>query len=120
MKTTTFLTTIILCLLSTVHIFAGEYQGAKESYIDDIPFNTKQIFDSVKYQEALAVSFTPKEESFIDDIPFETEKIALQYYADSAMQISYKMPEEKTINDIPFNTLYIVVQQNNSLSNLNH
>ena len=118
MRTTYFLTAAFLCLFCSVQVFAANHQQAKESYINDIPFETKQIFDSVKYQEAIAVSFSPKAEAFIEDIPFETEKIALQYLADSAMKINFQMPEEKTINDIPFNTSFIVRNQNEYLTNL--
>ncbi|MDY0078451.1 MAG: hypothetical protein RBR87_14380 [Bacteroidales bacterium] len=120
MKTTYFLTAVILCLVSSLQISAGEYRRTDEAYVNDIPFDTKQIFDSVQYQEAITASFIPNEESFIDDIPFDTKKVALQYLADSAMEIKFNMPEEQAINDIPFNTSYIVNHQNSYLTNLKH
>ena len=38
-----------------------------ETYINDIPFDTKVIFDSVMFQL--------QDEAYVDDIPFDTEKI---------------------------------------------
>ncbi|MBZ0242249.1 MAG: hypothetical protein K8F24_03455 [Bacteroidales bacterium] len=118
MKTTQILTAVILFLFCSVQLSAANYRYTKESYIDDIPFDTKQIFDSIRYQKAITASFIPEEEPYIDDIPFDTEKIVMQYYADSAMNIRFEMPEEQAINDIPFNTAYIVSHQNSYLTNL--
>ena len=118
MKSTQLLTAVILFLVSSAQIFAADYRLTDESYINDIPFDTKQIFDSVRYEQAITASFIPSAESIIEDIPFDTEKIALQYLADSAMQIRFEMPEEKTINDIPFNTSCIARHQNSFLTNL--
>jgi len=110
MKTYQILTSVSLFLVISINSFAGGYGLQKETYIDDIPFNTKEIFDSIRYQQALTASFNMEEENFIEDIPFETSKIVAQYHSDSAMNVSFEMPEEKTIDDIPFNTLYITSQ----------
>jgi len=40
----------------------------EEGYIDDIPFDTKQIVD-------YSLPFKMEEEGYIDDIPFDTKQI---------------------------------------------
>lgn len=73
----------------------------EESYVDDIPFDTKAV--------ALKSLFfnleKPDAEAYIDDIPFDTEKIAATYnYSASNL-----LPEEEEyIDDIPFNTADVV------------
>ena len=39
-----------------------------ESYINDIPFNTKEVSDQTKYEEAMSVEFSFEDEEYIDDI----------------------------------------------------
>src|SRR3989339_1321100 len=47
----------------------------EEAYIDDIPFNTGQIFDSL-YDVSLTDTYQLTDESYIRDIPFNTAVIA--------------------------------------------
>ena len=108
MKTLNNLITIALCLMISFSSFATSFGQQDEEYINDIPFNTKAIFDSIQNDHDIDPAFTLRDEAYINDIPFDTEKIAAQYLSDSAMKINFELPEEETINDIPFNTLYIM------------
>ena len=49
-----------------------------ESYIDDIPFDTKSIAENYVFEEKISVEFNIEEEAYVDDIPFDTKKIALE------------------------------------------
>ncbi|MBK6966953.1 MAG: hypothetical protein IPH20_24390 [Bacteroidales bacterium] len=76
----------------------GQIYNRDEAYIDDIPFDTKEI------ASGYLVSGTPaiEPEPYINDIPFRTDYIANKFLP-SRMVILY--PEsENYINDIPFNT----------------
>jgi hypothetical protein len=105
MKATAKFLSLILLFAST-SLWAGNWQHNEEEYIDDIPFNTKAIFDSVQASR-MAAEFRPAEEAYIDDIPFDTRKIASISLAEQALNTPFNMPEEPYINDIPFNTRVI-------------
>jgi hypothetical protein len=51
----------------------------EESYIDDIPFDTRSIADNYLLDESISTNFDFEAEAYIDDIPFDTKKIALAY-----------------------------------------
>ncbi|MFA5417321.1 MAG: hypothetical protein WC341_02575 [Bacteroidales bacterium] len=73
----------------------------EEAYINDIPFNTGQIFDSL-YDASLSDTYQLTDENYISDIPFNTVEIA----ADSMeMETSeFTLDNENYIDDIPFAT----------------
>src|SRR3989339_1734351 len=73
----------------------------EEAYIDDIPFNTGQIFDSL-VDVSLTDTYQLTDESYISDIPFNTSEVA----ADSMeMETSeFNLDNETYIDDIPFST----------------
>jgi len=69
-----------------------EFNLEEEMYIDDIPFNTSEIFNlemdsnksdadqafrqkMMKVKELMEVDFQLEDEEYIDDIPFETSDI---------------------------------------------
>ncbi len=69
-----------------------------ETYIDDIPFNTKEI--AAGFLVAVTPAIEP--EPYINDIPFRTDFIANRFLPSRMAIIN---PEtENYINDIPFNT----------------
>ncbi len=77
----------------------------EEAYIDDIPFSTENIFDSL-YDVNITQSFDLSMEEFIQDIPFDTEEVV-----ESASDYSFNtfnLEEESCINDIPFSTEAII------------
>ncbi|MBK9292075.1 MAG: hypothetical protein IPM52_10690 [Bacteroidetes bacterium] len=105
MKTATFLIGTML-MLSSFGLRAGNFVHNDETYIDDIPFDTRAIFDSVQASRFTA-EFRPSEEPYVDDIPFDTRSIATQALSEQALNQRFRMPEEAYINDIPFNTKVI-------------
>jgi len=74
---------------------------AEEAYIDDIPFSTQHVFDSI-LDLSLTDTYDLSEEVYIQDIPFNTAEIA----ADSMeMETSeFTLENETYIDDIPFST----------------
>jgi len=74
---------------------------AEEAYIDDIPFNTEHIFDSL-FDATITQEFDLSDEDYIQDIPFDTKE-----EIDSASDASFNnfdLEDESYINDIPFST----------------
>jgi len=74
---------------------------AEEAYIDDIPFSTQHIFDSLM-DVSITQDFDLNEEEYIQDIPFNTEEV-LDNASDSISRI-FNLEDESYINDIPFST----------------
>ncbi len=74
---------------------------AEESYIDDIPFNTEHIFDSL-LDATITQEFGLSEEDYIQDIPFDTKEV-IDSAAD-ALTHDFDLEDESYINDIPFST----------------
>lgn len=87
--------------LAVVSLAASMPLAEEESYINDIPFDTKAI--------ALKSMFfnleKPDAEAYIDDIPYDTEKIAATYNYSASRVL---LDEEEYIDDIPFNTSDVV------------
>ncbi len=108
MKTLNIIITLSLILITSMNSFATSINLQNEQYIDDIPFNTKAIFDSIQNDQNLDSIIALQDEAYIADIPFDTEEVVAQYRCDSAMKVKFELPEEEAINDIPFNTLYIM------------
>lgn len=84
----------------------------EEAYIDDIPFNTKKIYERAccyykNYGRYLA-DYTLHEEEYIDDIPFSTKDIAsTTLYGEFLKKPTrnvFRLTEEPYIDDIPFDT----------------
>ncbi len=46
----------------------ADFSFEEENYIDDIPFNTEEVSDQTKYEEAMSVEFSLEDEEYIDDI----------------------------------------------------
>jgi hypothetical protein len=74
----------------------------EESYIDDIPFSTENIYDSV-FDATLVQSYDLNEEDYIEDIPFSTEEVVNN-------AVDFQLEEETYIDDIPFSTSDMVNQ----------
>jgi len=70
---------------------------AEEAYIDDIPFSTQHVFDSI-LDLSLTDTYDLSEEVYIQDIPFNTAEIA----SENLDATSFDLEEESYINDIPF------------------
>ncbi len=101
MKTTTLIA--LFTFLFTLNMTAAEYTFEEEAHINDIPFNTEAIFDSIMEEQVLS-AFPMEEEAYVDDIPFNTESISEQALYQIAMTKTFDFEEETSVNDIPFNT----------------
>lgn len=91
--------TLALGMMLSAALLADGYHeihGA-DAAINDIPFDTEEVFSEQMSVRAMTVDFEPAEESFINDIPFDTRSLA-------SFEISFSLPEEEFVNDIPFDT----------------
>lgn len=111
MKTLKTLSFALAFIFIQMNVFADGLKLKEEGYIDDIPFNTALIFDSVMQVNNMSATIEMPEESYISDIPFNTEKVVDQFRSDSAMQVVFKINDEKAIDDIPFDTHTIASKQ---------
>ena len=105
MKTLKKITALIsiLTVIFTVTLSASNINSKDEAYIDDIPFDTKKVFDEIMNERNLE-AFKLEEETYIDDIPFDTECVTIDCRYQQAISIDFHFEEEAYINDIPFNT----------------
>jgi len=105
MKTQNFIFAAIISIIMQSSALADGFKMKEESYIDDIPFNTTEIFYEILAADTGNL-YLPSlnEEAYIDDIPFDTHEIVEIVQSEIAMEKSFKMTEEGYIDDIPFNT----------------
>ncbi len=108
MKTILTLTFALALLLGSTQLNANTPPSyallTEESYIDDIPFDTEKIYDSV--QDAyVAQYFQLEDESFVDDIPFNTFSVVDKHQI--VNEPEFNLEEEEFINDIPSVTMEI-------------
>lgn len=119
MKTLTKSTfALLIAVLISTNIFADGFQTEEEAYIDDIPFNTKEIVFDTMYKINFNKVFDMEDESF-DDIPFNTYEIASDEIHKLAMEQEFTMEDESYIDDIPFDTEEIaaLVSRNDIIAN---
>ena len=102
-------TTAALAILFSINLTAGTISFEEENYINDIPFNTNQIYNEVLIESGI-LDFEFAEEAYINDIPFCTECITASCVYEKAIMVAFEMEEESYINDIPFDTECITVQ----------
>ncbi|PKP53296.1 MAG: hypothetical protein CVT92_04610 [Bacteroidetes bacterium HGW-Bacteroidetes-1] len=118
MKTLNILTATILSIFFYSFALADGIKMKEEAYIDDIPFNTIEIFRSIIAHDTNYI-FTSEEESYIDDIPFDTEKIAKEHQSIVATEQLFELKDEEYIDDIPFDTEIIVSNYNHKCNEAN-
>jgi hypothetical protein len=100
MKTLTKITALIaIAIIFSVNLNASPVNFNEESYIDDIPFNTTEIYNEIITENQLA-DFSFEEEQYIDDIPFNTECISAYCQYQKAISVEFNFEEEQYINDI--------------------
>ncbi len=74
---------------------------SQEAYINDIPFNTETIFDSL-LDVNMTQTFNLSDEDYIQDIPFDTQEV-VENASDESIG-TFNLEDESYINDIPFST----------------
>jgi len=100
MKTLTTITALIaIAIMISANLNASPVNFAEESYINDIPFNTTEVYNDIIAEQTLA-QFDFKEEQYIDDIPFNTECVSTNCLYQKAISVEFNFEEEQFINDI--------------------
>ncbi len=100
MQTLTKITALIaIAIMFSANLNASSVNFSEEAYINDIPFNTTEIYNDIIAEQNLA-QFDFEEEEYIDDIPFDTECISAQCKYQKAISIEFNFEEEQYIDDI--------------------
>ena len=100
MKTLTTITALIaIAIMISANLNASPVNFTEESYINDIPFNTTEIYNEIIAEQNLA-EFNFDEEQYIDDIPFNTECISANCLYQEAISLEFNIEEESFIEDI--------------------
>jgi len=100
MKTITKITALIaIAIMFSVNLNASPVTFNEESYIDDIPFSTTEIYNEIIIKQQLA-DFTFEEEQYINDIPFNTDSISANSQYQKAIAVEFNFEEELYIDDI--------------------
>ena len=84
---------ISLTVLTSVNLNASVATLSEETYIDDIPFSTKEVYDNIIADKNLA-EFDFEEEEYIDDIPFDTECISIECLYQKAISVEFNFEDE--------------------------
>lgn len=103
-KTTSALVT--LTILTFANLNASEYYYNDESYIDDIPFNTDEIYNDIIADRELA-EFDFEEEEYIDDIPVDSGCVTAECKYKKAVAVDFQFEEDEYVDDITFNTAFV-------------
>ena len=76
MKTLTSISTLIAAaIMFSTNLNASSVNFTEESYINDIPFNTTEIYNELIAEQNLS-EFDFEDEEYIDDIPFNTKCVS--------------------------------------------
>ncbi len=86
---------------SSTSIPPHSYSLSEESYINDIPFNTRAIFS--RFIKCKVMNMKLQDELAVDDIPFNTSEISAKIL-NPYPAIQTILDDEAYIDDIPFNT----------------
>ncbi|MFK5855156.1 MAG: hypothetical protein QM503_03420 [Bacteroidota bacterium] len=92
-----------LTILLTTNLSASVINFNEELYINDIPFNTTEIYKDIITEQNLA-EFELAEEDYVNDIPFDTKCVTANCLYNDAVSISFQLEEEEYVDDIPFDT----------------
>lgn len=111
MKSNNFLIIAGLSLFLNVNVFADNFRLPEETSVNDIPFDTYEVFYKLMVNDTNNL-YLPhlEEEAAVNDIPFDTERIAATQLGIRAESIRFDMLEETEVLDIPFNTRAIAKQ----------
>ena len=96
---------------SSASIPPHSYALSEESYINDIPFNTRAIF--CRFIKCKVMNMKLQDEPAVDDIPFSTSEISAKIL-NPVPAVKTILDDEAYIDDIPFNTSAIAANAINS------
>jgi hypothetical protein len=116
MKTISLLSFVAFFTInSSLFAFESNFSAGfeDETYVNDIPFSTENIYKS--YLETAAFFSSSKaiaDEAYLNDIPFDTQEIADAYMVSNLM-LAGKMNDEAYVDDIPMNTELVAIENEN-------
>jgi len=90
---------IAIAIIFSVNLVASPINLSEETYIDDIPFSTSEVYNEIITEQQLA-DFNFEEEKYIDDITIDTKCISTQCLYQKAIAVEFNFEEEQYINDI--------------------
>jgi len=100
MKTITTITALIaIAIMFSANLVASPVNFNEESYINDIPFSTTEIYNEIITEQQLA-DFTFEDEQYIDDIPFDTKCVSTNCLYQKAISVEFNFAEEQYIDDL--------------------
>jgi len=88
-------------IMITSSAIASGVEFKDECYINDIPFNTAEVYNQIMLNN---IDLAFEEEAYVNDIPFNTEVISEKIIFEETMVVVFEIEEEEYINDIPFDT----------------
>ena len=90
---------IAVAIIFSVNLNASPTNFREETYIDDIPFSTSEVYNEIITEQQLA-EFDFEEEEYIDDITVDTKCISTQCLYQKAISVEFNFEEEQYIDDI--------------------
>ena len=93
------ITTIAIAIIFSVNLNASQINFTEESYIDDVPFSTSEIYNEIIAEQQLA-KFDFEEEEYINDITINTKCISVECLYQEAISVEFNFEEEQYIDDI--------------------
>ena len=100
MKTLTTITALIaIAIMFSANLNATPINFSEESYINDIPFSTSEVYNEIITEQQLS-EFDFEEEEYIDDIPVDTKCISTNCLYQEAISVEFAFEEEEYIDDI--------------------
>jgi len=94
---------------SSTSIPPHSFALSEESYINDIPFNTRAIF--CRFIKCKVMNLKLQDEPAVDDIPFNTSEISAKIL-NPLPAVQTILSDEAYIDDIPFDTSVIAANAN--------
>ena len=92
---------VVTAVLFSTSINPSNQNFNEETYIDDIPFSTAEVYNEKIAEQNLA-EFSFEEEPYIDDISINTKCISAQCLYQTAISIEFNFDVEQYIDDIEF------------------
>ena len=92
---------IAVAIIFSVNLNASSINFNEETYIDDIPFSTTEVYNEIITEQKLT-EFNFEEEEYIDDIIVDTKCISAQCLYQKAVSVEFTFEEEQYIDDIDF------------------
>ncbi len=90
---------IAVAIIFSVNLNASTLNFSEETYINDIPFSTSEVYNEIITEQNLT-EFDFEEEKYIDDIPVDTKCISTQCQYQKAISVEFNFEEEQLIDDI--------------------